>query len=103
MDGADDLLCRLADNFWIGSDWGAPAKFYNNPLDIGFERDIDPTILSPAVQAGATLAANFGWISAPAITIADTLEKDIADWPFKTSRVHSLPSLIRKIDADGRK
>jgi len=99
----DDLLCRLADNYWIGSDWGTPAKAYNNPLDIGFERDIDPTILSPAASPGLTITADIGWGSAPLIAIGETAERDLSAWPLKGNRVKSLPSLIRKSDGEGKK
>ena len=74
----DDLLCRLADNFWIGSNYGTPAKRYDNPLDIGFERDIDPTILAPVAGSNVTLAANLGWISEPVIVIADAAENELS-------------------------
>ena len=99
----DDLLCRLADNFWIGSDYGTPAKRYDNPLDIGFTRDIDPTILVPAAAADGMLAANLGWISEPIITIAHASEKELSAWPLKAKRVNSLPALIRKIDGEGNR
>lgn len=40
-----ELLARLADNYWIAPEYGAPAKLYDNPLDVEFVRDIDPSIL----------------------------------------------------------
>lgn len=40
-----ELLARLADNYWIAPEYGAPAKIYDNPLDVEFVRDIDPSIL----------------------------------------------------------
>jgi hypothetical protein len=40
-----ELLARLADNYWLAPDYGEPAKLYDNPLDVEFVRDIDPSIL----------------------------------------------------------
>ncbi|MCW0054097.1 hypothetical protein OIV36_32025, partial [Burkholderia pseudomallei] len=39
-----ELLCRLSDNYWIKGNFGDDAKCYDNPLDLGFLRDIDPTV-----------------------------------------------------------
>jgi len=38
----DELLCRLSDNYWIGGRFGSGSKKFDNPLDVGFERDVDP-------------------------------------------------------------
>jgi hypothetical protein len=103
----DDLLCRLADNYWVGSDWGRPARVYDTPLDLGFERDIDPTILFPSTSSnGAAVAGrnvDFAWISEPTIEIPEVAERDLSGWPRKAYRVRSLPSLTKKIDLVGRK
>ncbi|WP_419316820.1 hypothetical protein ACN2C7_10195 [Caulobacter sp. ErkDOM-E] len=40
-----ELLARLADNNWLKPDWGDPAKAYDDPLDVAFVRDIEPSIL----------------------------------------------------------
>lgn len=72
-------------------------------MDIGFERDIDPTILVPAAGSNTTLAANLGWISEPVIVIADAAENELSAWPLKAKRVKSLPALVRKIDGEGNK
>lgn len=40
-----ELLARLADNFWLKPEWGNGAKVYDNPLDVEFTRDIEPSIM----------------------------------------------------------
>lgn len=40
-----ELLARLADNKWLKPEWGNPAKAYDDPLDVEFIRDIEPSIL----------------------------------------------------------
>ena len=43
-----ELLSKIADNYWLEGGYGTGTlpKPYANPLDIGFTRDIDPTILA---------------------------------------------------------
>lgn len=40
-----ELLARLADNFWLKPQWDRVATMYDNPLDIEFTRDIEPSIM----------------------------------------------------------
>lgn len=44
-----ELLARLADNFWMKPQWGSCAAVYDNPLDVEFTRDLEPSIM-PADQ-----------------------------------------------------
>lgn len=44
-----ELLARLADNFWMKPQWGSGAAVYDNPLDVEFTRDLEPSIM-PADQ-----------------------------------------------------
>ena len=39
-----ELLARLADQYWLAPDWGLKAKVYDNPLDVEFTRDVEPSI-----------------------------------------------------------
>jgi hypothetical protein len=50
-----ELLARLADNFWMKPQWGSGAAVYDNPLDIEFTRDLEPSIM-PADQETTTRA-----------------------------------------------
>lgn len=47
-----ELLARLADNFWLKPEWGNGAGIYDNPLDIEFTRDLEPSVM-PADQESA--------------------------------------------------
>jgi hypothetical protein len=40
-----ELLARLADNFWLKPQWGNGAAIYDNPLDIEFTRDLEPSVM----------------------------------------------------------
>lgn len=40
-----ELLARLADNFWLKPEWGNGAAVYDNPLDVEFTRDIEPSVM----------------------------------------------------------
>ena len=48
-----ELLARLADNFWLKPQWGDGAAVYDNPLDVEFTRDLEPSIM-PADQEMTT-------------------------------------------------
>lgn len=48
-----ELLARLADNFWMKPEWGSGAAVYDNPLDVEFTRDLEPSIM-PADQETTT-------------------------------------------------
>lgn len=50
-----ELLARLADNFWMKPQWGDRAAVYDNPLDVEFTRDLEPSIM-PADQEMTTRA-----------------------------------------------
>lgn len=40
-----ELFARLADNFWLKPQWGNEATVYDNPLQIEFTRDIEPSVM----------------------------------------------------------
>ena len=40
-----ELLARLADNFWMKPKGEAGAAVYDNPLDIEFTRDLEPSVM----------------------------------------------------------
>ncbi|SHL44860.1 hypothetical protein SAMN05518668_10170 [Sphingobium sp. YR657] len=48
-----ELLARLADNFWMKPQWGSGAAIYDNPLDVEFTRDLEPSVM-PADQETTT-------------------------------------------------
>jgi len=99
----DELLCRLADNNWLGVSYPDTTKVYDNPLDIGFERDIDPTIIP--VDGGRRLSDHGkrdSWVTAPDIVIEKAQDAYLASWPFLRDPGRQVSSLIRKQDWRGK-
>lgn len=54
-----ELLARLADNFWMKPQWGSGAAVYDNPLDVEFTRDLEPSIMRSYKAIRST--ADFLW------------------------------------------
>ena len=50
-----ELLSKIADNYWLEGEYGMLPKAYASPLDIGFVRDIDPTILAETGKSQKSL------------------------------------------------
>jgi hypothetical protein len=97
----DELLCRLADNYWLGPRYGDSAKKYDNPLDVGFERDIDPTIIPLTDASDNAQGDRPKWVLGPDIILDATPEEQLAAWPFKADPVQRLGSLIQQHDDKG--
>lgn len=78
-----ELLARLADNYWVSARYEDERfKRYNHPLDLGYERDIDPTIFEhPSFNRDdhniQTLVAPI-----PQIEAIDGIER--LEWPFSS-------------------
>jgi SAM-dependent methyltransferase len=97
------LLCGLSDNYWIGGTLGDGTRRYDNPTDIGFLRDIDPTIvphLNSAVKAQDQTQA---WILGPNITIPSTPEDELTVWPFRSDPGKSFSQLVSRVGPEGTK
>ncbi|MGN6269897.1 MAG: hypothetical protein ACTHM0_08400 [Sphingomonas sp.] len=73
-----ELLARLADNNWLKPDWGEPAKVYNDPLDVEFVRDIEPSVL-PADKEAAAIS---GVPSVPLLRCPDLPPAERKAWVF---------------------
>jgi hypothetical protein len=71
----DELLCKLADNYWMDGEYGHPPKPYGSPLDIGFERDIDPTIIEEKENHVPVSKTLNNWAFEPWINL-DPVEED---------------------------
>lgn len=71
-----ELLARLADNNWLKPDWGDPAKVYDDPLDVEFVRDIEPSILPD--DAGVTLPPDVPRV--PALRCVALPPEERSDW-----------------------
>lgn len=100
----DELLCRLADNFWLDPDYGSLPRHYKNPHDIGFHRDIDPTILTP-VLSEPTLEQTGpeNWVGAPWIALENVTESQLPGWPFSTDPHAEFAKTVQRTDGQGKK
>src|SRR5581483_7545009 len=89
----DELTCRLADNYWI-AEYGDETRRYDYPPDVGFFRDVDPTIIAQEPREAAP------WMGAPAI-IVEPEETNRLSWPFAIDRGPELARLVRRTDDTG--
>jgi hypothetical protein len=72
-----ELLARLADNNWVTPSWGdGPAKAYDNPLDVEFLRDIEPSILPDDMEAKLVPGVPL----VPQLRCADLQRSQLKDW-----------------------
>ena len=97
----NQLLCRLADNYWMGGGISDGTRKYENSIDIGFFRDIDPTVLEQSVGMATQHAAN-DWMYGLPIQLPDTDEVKLGKWPFLSDPAKALPQLIYRTDTSGR-
>jgi hypothetical protein len=95
------LLCSLADNYWMHREWGSGAKVYETSVDIGFFRDIDPTILEEIPTRSDVVRD--AWALAPAIHFKPHEQLPSTKWPFPGSANAALSQLIYKADSEGHR
>jgi hypothetical protein len=98
-----ELLCRLSDNYWIGGTSGDGTRKYDNPTDIGFSRDIDPTVLPKNVEAGQESRIHELQINGPVITISQTPEEELTKWPFAADLARNFERLVSRVDSNSGK
>jgi hypothetical protein len=98
----DELLCRLADNYWVGGRYGDRSKVYDNPLDVGFERDIDPTIIPLSDRRDNSHGHRSTWVVSDEIKLDTVDEPMLAAWPFLADPVSALPTLIRRQGSESK-
>lgn len=94
----NELLCRLADNHEL--DMQPRPEVYRTPADIGFQRDIDPTLLN---IDGAGDMRSDDWAFDPPLAFNHDEEKDVLQWPVRENPAELLPELVCRTDPDGRK
>ncbi|MHC8365071.1 hypothetical protein ACYZT9_04085 [Pseudomonas sp. ZT5P21] len=97
----DELLCSLADNKWMSERAPHGSRQYAGPLDIGFHRDIDPTILLTDETGGASPQEFL--IEKFEICMRETTEDEVGKWPFEedpTTRMADL--LCRSGSSEGK-
>ncbi len=100
----DELLCRLADNFWVDLDYGNLPRAYRDPHDLGFQRDIDPTILSPVLAEPALeRTGTESWVGSPWISLESVTEPQLPGWPFSADPHSEFATMLQRTDGEGKK
>jgi hypothetical protein len=99
----DELLSRLADNYWLAGEYGSLQKSYGNPLDLGFWRDIDPTIIKEKASHAPVSPTLNSWAFDPWIILEQVEEDRLTAWPFENESATNLKTLPFRTDADGVK
>ena len=95
-----ELLCRLSDNYWIKGSYGDDAKRYDNPLDLGFLRDVDPTVLPVSDEFFSTQGKREPWLNRTDIVLDEVEESELSGWPFAADPGAEIASYIRKTDLE---
>jgi hypothetical protein len=90
----DELVCRLADNYWM-SEYGGDTRSYQYPPEAGFFRDIDPTII-----VSETRPRPEPWMGEPKI-IVEPENDDSYAWPFAIERGGELETILTRRDREG--
>lgn len=98
-----ELQCRLADNYWLQESYMGVSRKYEGPLSIGYERDIDPTILRPEKIEQVQEEDFVGHIMGPEIDLGECEDEDICKWPFLVNPGDNLPSLVYRTAPDAKK
>lgn len=99
----DEVLCRLADNYWLEPDFGSLPRSYQSPHDVGFQRDVDPTILTPNLVEPSFGEETERWVGLPWIVLDQLTERELPAWPFAGESDIKLEDLITRIDEAGAK
>lgn len=99
----NNLLCRLADNYWLGGSGADQTKRYQNALDIPFLRDVEPTILKLSQANGDDSLVPEPWKLGPRITIHPVNDESLLSWPFKADPAKTFPSAIDREDTADRR
>jgi len=97
----DEALSRLADNYWMEGKYGDLPKAYGSPLDMGFERDIDPTIIYEDVKHETVSEEFNSWSFNPLIKLDQVDEDELVFWPFKKEPAAGLKKFPIRVDDDG--
>ena len=100
-----ELMCRVSDNYWKESRYDSEPTKYRYPTDIGFVRDIDPTIVTPSmgpVSSDKSILGH-GWALAPTIVQSSIDEADLQAWPFTENSYKDFPKWVQRTDPAGGK
>jgi hypothetical protein len=97
----DELICRLADNNWLSGEYGNLPSPYVNPIDVGFVRDIDPTIIEKKEIRQFASEKTAAWAFKPEIHLREVSESGLPAWPFEEDPASELKDLIVREDDAG--
>ena len=97
----DELLSKITGNYWMEGEFGTLPKPYANPLDIGFVRDIDPTILAEKENHQKVSEIQNSWAFTPWIRLEEVDEAELPSWPFREDPAMELKSLPMRQDGNG--
>lgn len=95
----DELICSLADNNWMYERASHGSRQYAGPIDIGFQRDIDPTVL----LTDDTKSTQGRSIPKYEISMRQTTEDELGKWPFEADPSLDMKGLIAREDSEGRR
>lgn len=93
----DELLCRLADSNWLSEARVDGTRDYRSSTDLGFHRDIDPTVLQGLSDTGSDS------VDISPIVLEEISEDCLQEWPFKLDPSLGMPSLVGRTDKAGEK
>ncbi|HHK0243902.1 TPA: ATP-binding protein, partial [Pseudomonas aeruginosa] len=93
----NELLCRLADSNWLSEARVDGTRDYRSSIDLGFHRDIDPTVLQGLSDASAD------FVDISPIVLEEVSEDCLQEWPFKLDPSLGMPSLVGRTDEAGEK
>lgn len=99
----DELICRLSDNYWLDDGYDSLPYQYSYPTDIGFLRDIEPTLLMETVEHPSVKESGNVWVLDPSIKLTFIDEGDLIEWPFKPHNQEPLEHLPFRTDSHGQR
>lgn len=99
----DELICRLADNFWLDDGYDSLPYKYSYPTDIGFLRDIEPTLLMDEIEHPVHTNSNYSWVFEPLITLESIAEEELIEWPFRPVQKGFAKNLPYRTDNQGQR
>ncbi|MBI4773202.1 MAG: hypothetical protein HY788_03300 [Deltaproteobacteria bacterium] len=97
-----ELMARLADHVWAVSHSDKVTAVYDHPLQVGFVRDIEPTIFAaPSTQDDGKESDQ--WWFPRKIRFREESDESAALWPFEQRDMVNDSNSIEVADADGRR
>lgn len=93
----------MADNYWILDEYDDDrSKKYDNPIDVTFIRDIDPTVIPESDTLSNVQGVRPDWVTRSNILQYVVDEAELPGWPFLSDAWSAIPSLITKDDGSGK-